>query len=106
MTGTWGARAPSGARAASGRFATALTALPAGPRDHIAVLRQLARHLVETDAQRLSMIGPALAAPDLERVERARDHDVLLEPRELAELRRDQRPAGAVDRDTPSRWQP
>src|SRR5215470_4286161 len=43
------------------------------------------------------MIGPAIETPDLEDVESAGDHHVFLQPRELAQLRRDQDSAGAVD---------
>src|SRR5262249_19122393 len=62
------------------------------------LLRQLPRHLVEVAAeQRLAMIRPAVATPDLEEIEGARDRHFLLQPRELAQLWRDQDSASAVD---------
>src|SRR5215831_8507430 len=63
------------------------------------VLRQLSRHLVEAAAlQRLAMIRPAIATPDLEDVESAGDHHFFLKPREIAQFGRDQDSAGPVDR--------
>lgn len=48
--------------------------------------------------RRAGHIDPALAAPDLERLEHAGDHDILLQPGELSQLRRYQRSPRAVDR--------